>query len=281
MDTFIVMDSVKFSYGRDENFNSYILNDINLKIKKGEFIAVLGRNGCGKSTFAKLLNAINVPTFGKVFVDGLDTNIYENIYKIRKKVGFVLQNPDNQIVSSVVEEDVAFGPENIGMEREKIRKSVDYALRLVGMYEYRLCSPQNLSGGQKQRVAIAGALAMNPSCIVFDEPTSMLDPQGRDEVIKVLLDLNKNYGTTIVIITHHMEEAVLADRILIMDKGKIVKDDNPRNIFCDIELIKRSGLSLPVATELLYRLNLKGHNFSLNVLNEEECANELIRSVWG
>ena len=226
---FISLENVVFSYSDDDNVKSAknAVDGVSLDIKKGEFVALLGHNGCGKSTIAKHLNAMLLPDSGKVLIDGDDTSDEEKTYDIRKKVGLVLQNPDNQLVASIVEEDVAFGPENLGIPPQEIRERVDYALKAVGMYEYREHAPYKLSGGQKQRVAIAGILAMLPECIVLDEPTAMLDPNGRAEVLSTLLRLNKEKNITVVLITHYMDEAVLADRVVIMDSGKILTQELP------------------------------------------------------
>lgn len=277
MREFIEFKDVTFSYNNGKNTTNNVLYKVNFSINKGEFVAVLGRNGCGKSTLAKHMNAILVPSSGKVTVNGLDGSVEKNVYNIRKKVGLVLQNPDNQIVAGVVEEDVAFGPENLGIQPCEIRKRVDDALKCVGMYEYRESSPYKLSGGQKQRVAIAGILAMKPECIVFDEPTSMLDPVGRSEVINTAIKLNRQKNTTIVLITHYMEEAVLADRLLVMDKGRIKFDGKPKEFFKDVRAIKEVGLSLTQPMDLLYRLNKRGYSMRINCVNEKECAEEIVR----
>ncbi len=250
MKDFIRIENLYFQYEaseEDEN-RSYALNGVDLSIGRGEFVAVLGHNGCGKSTLAKHINSIYLPTTGDVTVNGINTKDDDRLFEIRKTVGLVLQNPDNQIVAGIVEEDVAFGCENIGVEQKEIRKRVDSALKAVDMYDYRLHSPDKLSGGQKQRIAIAGIIAMEPECIVLDEPTAMLDPQGRDEVMKTIIRLNKEMGITMILITHFMEEAVLADRVIVMDSGKVLTDGTPREVFSQVELLKKHRLSVPQAS---------------------------------
>lgn len=258
-----------------ENTKSIAVNNVSLQVKKGEFVVILGRNGSGKSTLAKNMNALLMPSGGKMYVDGLDTSLEENIWDVRKKAGMVFQNPDNQLVATIVEEDVAFGPENMGIESHEIRKRVDEALKKVDMYEYRKHAPHLLSGGQKQRIAIAGILAMKPNCIVFDEPTAMLDPSGRNEVISTIMDINENYGITIVLITHFMEEAAKADRIIVMDEGKIVMEGKPREIFSQVEKMKKIGLDVPQVTELAYELRNEGINLSSDILTIDEMVNAL------
>ncbi len=275
MKDFIEVKNVYFQYEENEN-DDYALNDVNMTIGKGEFVAIVGHNGSGKSTLAKHFNSIYIPTSGDVFIDDLNTKDDEHLYDIRKKVGLVLQNPDNQIVAGIVEEDVAFGCENIGVPSEEIRKRVDAALKAVDMYSYRTHSPDKLSGGQKQRVAIAGIIAMEPECIVLDEPTAMLDPQGRDEVINTVSELNKKMGITIILITHYMEEAVLADRVIVMDSGKVLTEGTPREVFSNVELLKRHRLDVPQATELIYKLSGCGFEFPECVLNEEECVSAIV-----
>lgn len=279
MEEFIEVRNVYFRYdigeGTDASDNSYALRGINLKINKGEFVAVVGHNGSGKSTLAKHFNSIFIPTTGDVFVSGMNTKDDDHLFDIRKTVGLVLQNPDNQIVAGIVEEDVAFGCENLGVSPDEIRTRVDNALKAVDMYEYRKHSPDKLSGGQKQRVAIAGIIAMEPECIVLDEPTAMLDPQGRDEVISTVLRLNKERGITIILITHYMEEAVLADRVVIVDSGTLLLDGTPREVFAQNELLKRHRLDVPQATELNHRLRGCGFDLPDCVLDEEECAEAL------
>lgn len=274
---FISLENVVFSYSDDENAKSAknAVDGVSLDIKKGEFVALLGHNGCGKSTIAKHLNAMLLPDSGKVLIDGDDTSDEEKTYDIRKKVGLVLQNPDNQLVASIVEEDVAFGPENLGIPPQEIRERVDYALKAVGMYEYREHAPYKLSGGQKQRVAIAGILAMLPECIVLDEPTAMLDPNGRDEVLSTLLRLNKEKNITVVLITHYMDEAVLADRVVVMDSGKILTQGTPDKVFSQVELLKRHRLDVPQSTELAYKLRGCGVKIDKMPLDTEACVKML------
>lgn len=274
---FISLENVVFSYSDDDNVKSAknAVDGVSLDIKKGEFVALLGHNGCGKSTIAKHLNAMLLPDSGKVLIDGDDTADEEKTYDIRKKVGLVLQNPDNQLVASIVEEDVAFGPENLGIPPLEIRERVDYALKAVGMYEYREHAPYKLSGGQKQRVAIAGILAMLPECIVLDEPTAMLDPNGRDEVLSTLLRLNKEKNITVVLITHYMDEAVLADRVVVMDSGKILTQGTPDKVFSQVELLKRHRLDVPQSTELAYKLRGCGVKIDKMPLDTEACVKML------
>mgnify|MGYP001634910314 CR=1 FL=1 len=258
---------------RDEEGNvigtNRAIDGVDIDVPQGSFVAVLGHNGSGKSTLAKHMNAILIPTGGTVWVDGQDTKDPENLWDVRKSAGMVFQNPDNQIVSSIVEEDVAFGVENLGVEPKEIRERVDNALKTVGMYEHRLKAPNKLSGGQKQRVAVAGIIAMKPMCIVLDEPTAMLDPSGRREVMNTVKKLNKEEGITIVLITHYMDEAVQADRVVVMDDGQIKLDDTPRNVFAKVDEIKALGLDVPQSTELVYRLGIKCEN---TVLNANECV---------
>ena len=275
MKNFIDIVDLKFSYNNEGNNAKNILNGINLNIKKGEFLAILGANGSGKSTLIKHLNAMLLPTKGNVFVNGINTKDEEKIYDIRSTVGLVLQNPDNQIVASIVEDEVAFGPENLGVAPKSIRERVDMALKLVDMYEYRKSTTYSLSGGQKQRIAIAGIIAMQPECILLDEPTSMLDPEGRKEVLDTIKSLNKNYGITIVLITHYMEEAVNADRIAIINEGKIVRIDAPRIIFSDVAFLYKYQLSIPTVVELIHKLKLNGLPLNNMALDERECVNIL------
>ena len=269
----IEFKNVNFSYVVDDDEENKVTVDVlknfNLTIEKGSFVAILGHNGSGKSTTAKLINGINIAQSGEVIVDGQKVEDNDTIFDIRRKVGMVFQNPDNQIVSSIVEEDVAFGVENLGVEPKEIRERVDNALKTVGMYEHRLKAPNKLSGGQKQRVAVAGIIAMNPMCIVLDEPTAMLDPSGRREVMNTVKKLNKEEGITIVLITHYMDEAVQADRVVVMDDGQIKLDDTPRNVFAKVDEIKALGLDVPQSTELVYRLGIKCEN---TVLNANECV---------
>lgn len=269
----IEFKNVNFSYVVDDDEENKVTVDVlknfNLTIEKGSFVAILGHNGSGKSTTAKLINGINIAQSGEVIVDGQKVEDNDTIFDIRRKVGMVFQNPDNQIVSSIVEEDVAFGVENLGVDPKEIRERVDNALKTVGMYEHRLKAPNKLSGGQKQRVAVAGIIAMKPMCIVLDEPTAMLDPSGRREVMNTVKKLNKEEGITIVLITHYMNEAVQADRVVVMDDGQIKLDDTPRNVFAKVDEIKALGLDVPQSTELVYRLGIKCEN---TVLNANECV---------
>lgn len=272
--TFARCKDLVFSYD-DESRD--VLRDVSLSFKRGEFTAVLGHNGCGKSTFAKHLNAILLPCGGIVYVDGIDTKDEERLYDIRQRVGMVFQNPDNQIVATIVEEDVAFALENLGVPPKEIVERVDEALKSVGMYEYRMHSPHQLSGGQKQRVAIAGIIAMRPECIVLDEPTAMLDPIGRREVLKTVKRLNREYGITIILITHYMEEAAMCGRVIVMDKGKVLLDDVPKEVFSRVELLKSVGLDVPQVTELVYELNKYGLGLDPHIITEEECTEALIK----
>ncbi|MGN0522948.1 MAG: energy-coupling factor transporter ATPase [Eubacterium sp.] len=276
----IEFDNVSFSYLKtDENDNEVVipvLKDFNLKIEQGSFVAILGHNGSGKSTVAKLTNGILFPSKGKVFVDGIQTKDDESIFEVRRNVGMVFQNPDNQIVSSIVEEDVAFGVENFGVPSEECRKRVDEALKTVGMYEYRHKSPSKLSGGQKQRVAVAGIIAMKPKCIVLDEPTAMLDPVGRKEVIETITRLNRDEGITIVLITHFMDEAVKADRVVVIDDGVIKLDGKPKDVFADVDKIKSLRLDVPQSTQLVHDLKI---NSEETVLNAQQCAELLYKNL--
>ncbi|MBE6069440.1 MAG: energy-coupling factor transporter ATPase [Clostridium lundense] len=251
------------------------VNHVSLEINRGEFVVVLGRNGSGKSTLAKHLNALLIPTEGKVYVNDLDTSVAEDIWSIRNAAGMVFQNPDNQIVATIVEEDVAFGPENLGVDPTEIRNRVDDSLKRVNMYEYRKHAPHLLSGGQKQRIAIAGVLAMMPKCIIFDEPTAMLDPSGRKEVVRTIKELNKKYGITIILITHYMEEAVEADRIIVMDSGKVIEEGSPREIFSKVQTMKKTGLDVPQVTELAYELQKEGIHINSDILTIDEMVNVL------
>lgn len=272
----IEFKDVSFSYDIEtDNTNAKkntVLGDFNLSVEEGSFVAILGHNGSGKSTVAKLTNGILTADKGKITVDGIVAEDDESIYDIRRRVGMVFQNPDNQIVSSIVEEDVAFGVENLGIEPKECRRRVDEALKTVGMYDYRLHSPSKLSGGQKQRVAVAGIIAMKPKCIVLDEPTAMLDPSGRKEVIDTVMKLNKEEGITIVLITHYMDEAVKADRVVVMDDGRIMLDGTPRDVFMNVKTMKELSLEVPQSTQLIDELGLK---FDNTVLNSSECADFL------
>ena len=267
--SFIECRSLRFAYGEE---TGEVLHGVDLDIKKGEFVALLGHNGCGKSTMAKLFNGMLVPTAGTVFVDGIDTAVEDTQLDVRRHVGLVQQNPDNQLVAGIVEEDVAFGPENLGIPPAEIRRRVDAALKAVNMYEYREHAPHKLSGGQKQRIAIAGVIAMETECIVLDEPTAMLDPRGRQEVMDTITYLNREKGITIVLITHYMDEAVRADRVVVMDDGQVLLDGGPRTVFAQVELLKRHHLDVPQATELVYRLNAAGCRIAGAPLNEDECV---------
>ena len=258
-----------------------ILKDISLSIDKGDFVALLGHNGSGKSTFAKHMNAILLPSAGTMTVDGIDTKDESQRFTLRSHVGMVFQNPDNQIVATIVEEDVAFGPENLGIPPQEIRKRVDDALKAVEMYEYREHAPSQLSGGQKQRVAIAGIIAMRPDCIVLDEPTAMLDPSGRREVMNTIHMLNREYGITIVLITHYMEEAAQANRVVVMDDGKVVLDNTPKEVFSHVETLKKIGLDVPQVTELAYRLQQAGCPVDVHMISEEECVAALKKLLSG
>ena len=273
MENFAESVNLDFKYDGEDEF---VLKDINISFKQGEMTAVLGHNGCGKSTFAKHLNAILLPSGGTVYIDGIDTKDENRIYDIRQRVGMVFQNPDNQIVATIVEEDVAFALENLGVEPNEIRRRVDEALKAVGMYEYRMHAPHQLSGGQKQRVAIAGIIAMRPRCIVLDEPTAMLDPTGRSEVMKTVKELNSKYGITIILITHYMEEAAQCERIIVMDKGKVLMDDSPKQVFSRVEELKAVGLDVPQVTELIYELNKYGLKLDTHIINENECCDALL-----
>ena len=264
-----------FSYSDGEGVNPIVLNGVDLSIEEGSFVAILGHNGSGKSTMAKHMNAIHLPTGGKVFVGGLDTSDENLLLAIRRTVGMVFQNPDNQIVANVVEEDVAFAPENLGVPSEEIRRRVDDALKAVGMYHYREHAPHLLSGGQKQRIAIAGVIAMQPKCIVLDEPTAMLDPIGRADVIRTIKQFNRDSGMTVVLITHHMDEAAQADRLVVMAKGKVIADGAPKEVFQDVEGLKAVGLTVPHTTELLWQLRKEGIDVPLDALSDEECAQVL------
>ena len=276
MNEAIQVCDLHYTYPDAESEREHIVFDgLNLSIEAGSFVAVLGHNGCGKSTLAKHFNAILLPAGGSVTVYGMDTKDEDLLLAIRQAVGMVFQNPDNQIVSNVVEEDVAFAPENLGVPSEEIQRRVDAALKTVGMYEYRAHAPQLLSGGQKQRVAIAGVLAMKPKCIVLDEPTAMLDPQGRREVIETVERLNREEGMTVVLITHHMDEATHAGRVVAMNDGKIVADGTPAEVFSQVELLRSVGLSVPETTELLYALRADGFDLPLDALSIDQCAQAL------
>lgn len=268
----IRVENLSFFYQNEEGNKKIVLSDINLNIEKGSFVAVLGRNGSGKSTLAKHFNAILLPSGGKVYVDNMDTSEEKNAFGIRQRVGMVFQNPDNQIIASSVEEDVAFGLENLAVPREEMLVRIEDALKSVDMYSFRKMQPHFLSGGQKQRVAIAGIIAMRPKCIVLDEPTAMLDPKGRREVMQTIKKLNKELGMTVVIITHFMEEAAKADRVIVMDKGRIVMDDDPGNVFSRVDEITALGLEVPQVAMLVNLLRKKGVDIEEGLLRTKECA---------
>ena len=272
----ISAEDLAFRYpGMDGAPDVTVFEHLNLSFKEGSFTAILGTNGCGKSTLAKHFNSILLPSGGKVYVCGLDTSDPDRLMAVRRNVGMVFQNPDNQIVANVVEEDVAFGPENLGIASPEIRRRVDVALKQVGMYEYREHAPHLLSGGQKQRIAIAGVIAMQPRCIVLDEPTAMLDPIGRSDVLRTIKTLNRERGVTVVLITHHMDEAAQADRLIVMAKGKVVADGAPKEVFSRVEELKAVGLTVPHTTQLLWELRQEGCDVPLDALSDEECAHAL------
>ncbi len=279
MNSFIEVKDVTFKYEEDNLFEPEVLKNISLNIERGSFTVILGHNGSGKSTLAKLLNGLLKPDSGKIFIDGIDTADEENEFEIRRRLGLVFQNPDNQIICSIVEEDVAFGPENLGVEPEIIRKRVDAALESVGMSEFKNSAPHRLSGGQKQRVALAGILAMEPDCIVLDEPTAMLDPVGRKEVISTVTRLNKEKGITVILITHFMEEAENADRVLVMNKGEIVADGTPWEVYSNADVIKSAGLSLPQTTELLMELKNRGINITTEAISADFAAAKIFNAL--
>ena len=276
-DAILKTEQLTFSYPVEEGEPKLVLDGLDLEIEAGSFVAVLGHNGSGKSTLAKHFNAILLPSGGKVYVSGIDTSDEDKLLDIRRTVGMVFQNPDNQIVANVVEEDCAFGPENLGVPPEEIRRRVDESLKAVGMYEYREHAPHLLSGGQKQRIAIAGVLAMRPRCVVLDEPTAMLDPIGRKEVLETIKTLNAESGVTVVLITHHMDEAAQADRLVVMSSGRIVADGAPREVFQRVEELRSVGLSVPETVSLLYELRKEGLDLPLDALNDEECAQALYK----
>ncbi len=271
-DAIINVQDLCFSYDAPEGEAPIVLDSVTLSIDPGSFVAVLGHNGSGKSTLAKHLNAILLPSGGKVYIQGMDTADESLLLEVRRAVGMVFQNPDNQIVANVVEEDVAFAPENLGVPSAEIRRRVDEALEMVGMSDYATHAPHLLSGGQKQRVAIAGVIAMRPNCIVMDEPTAMLDPMGRQEVLETIKGLNKNYGMTIVLITHHMDEAAQADRLIVMQKGTVVQDGPPKEVFAQVEALKAVGLTVPDTVELCWQLRQTGVDLPLDALTNDECA---------
>ena len=276
MNEIISVENLAYTYpGMDDQPGVVVFEDMNLKIEEGTFVAILGTNGCGKSTLAKHFNSILLPTGGHVYVCGIDTANEERILQVRRNVGMVFQNPDNQIVANVVEEDVAFGPENLGVSSPEIRHRVNKALKQVGMYEYREHAPHLLSGGQKQRIAIAGVIAMEPKCIVLDEPTAMLDPRGRREVVETIGRLNKEKGITVVLITHHMDEAAKADRVVVMHKGSVAADGTPEEVFAQVELLHNIGLAAPESVELCWELNKQGFDLPLDKLEPKKCAQAL------
>lgn len=276
MSSVIKIENLHYTYPGDD---AESLKGVSLEIERGSFVAVLGHNGSGKSTLAKHLNAILLPAEGKVLIDGIDTADENNLLKIRSTVGMVFQNPDNQIVANVVEDDVAFAPENLGVEPAEIRERVDNALKAVDMYEFRLHAPHLLSGGQKQRVAIAGVIAMQPEVIVLDEPTAMLDPKGRREVIDTVTKLCREKGITIVLITHHMSECIDADRLIVMSNGDVVADGTPQEVFSQVELMHIEGLAVPATTELMWQLNKKGFNLPLTALGIADCAEQIAKEI--
>ncbi len=279
MSAYIEFKNVTFGYQNEDGVvENNVIENFDLSVEKGSFVAVLGHNGCGKSTLAKLCNGIETPVSGKVIVDSLDTSDEEKLLDIRRRVGIVFQNPDNQIVATIVEDDVAFGPENLGVDPKEIRARVDEALKNVGMYEFRESEPHKLSGGQKQRVAIAGIIAMKPQCIVLDEPTAMLDPRGRREVMKTVRRLNKEFGITVIFITHYMDEAAKADRVVVMDCGKIILDGAPKKVFSNVKILKKAGLDVPQATELSLALSEEGINIPKDALDIDELF-ENIKAV--
>ena len=276
MKEIIKTEHLAYTYpGVEDTPGVAVFKDLDLSIEEGTFVAILGSNGCGKSTLAKHFNSILLPTGGKVWVCGIDTSDDDRLMAVRRNVGMVFQNPDNQIVANVVEEDVAFGPENLGIASPEIRHRVDKALKQVGMYEYREHAPHLLSGGQKQRIAIAGVIAMEPKCIVLDEPTAMLDPRGRREVMETIGRLNKEKNITVVLITHHMDEAAKADRVVVLHKGKVAADGTPKEVFSQVELMHNIGLASPESVELCWEMNKQGFTLPLDKLEPEECAQTL------
>ena len=274
MSNIIEIKNVTYNYIEDE-VEYTAVDNVSLDIKQGSFTVILGHNGSGKSTLAKMMNGLNKPSLGEITVDGMNTKDEQTELLIKRKVGMVFQNPDNQLVASIVEEDVAFGPENLGLEPKVIRERVDEALKSVGMYEFKNSTPHHLSGGQKQRIAIAGMIAMQPECLILDEPTAMLDPKGRAEIVETILRLNKEKGMTVVLITHYMEEAERADRVLVMNDGKFIADGTPKEIFKNVSLLKSVGLDVPQTTELLYVLNNNGIKVPTDVVSIEETANAI------
>lgn len=280
MNTAIHVEHLNYQYpGVDNTPGIRVFEDLSLTVESGSFLAVLGGNGCGKSTLAKHFNAILLPCGGRVYVNGMDTRNEELLLKIRRSAGMVFQNPDNQIVANVVEEDVAFGPENLGVASPEIRRRVELALKQVGMYEFKDHAPHLLSGGQKQRIAIAGVIAMEPHCIILDEPTAMLDPRGRREVMETILRLNRDKGITVVLITHHMDEAAMAQRVVVLDHGTVAADGSPKEVFSQVEFLHELGLAAPETVELCFELNKAGFVLPLNLLDTEECAQTLFADL--
>ncbi len=279
-DPFIKIENLTFSYPEDDGSDDVVLDGLSLEIERGSLVAVLGHNGSGKSTLAKLLNLVLTPTSGKITVDGLEITkpdlTEDELFENRRNVGMVFQNPDNQLVATIVEEDVAFGPENLGVEPSEIRKRVDDALATVGMREFARHSPHQLSGGQKQRIAIAGIIAMMPKCIIFDESTAMLDPSGRREVMETIIRLNREHGITVLHITHNMDEAAMCDRVIVINDGKIELDGTPREVFTKVELLEKMGLDVPQTVDLLYALRAEGVDVPLDRLSVDECADTLM-----
>ena len=284
MDSIISVKNVTYEYKNEDAYRGeeavvIAVKALSLEIERGSFTVILGHNGSGKSTLAKMLNGLNKPTSGDIFVDGINTKDEDREIEVKRKVGMVFQNPDNQIIASIVEEDVAFGPENLGVPPKEIKERVNDALKAVDMLEFKESTPHRLSGGQKQRIAIAGIIAMTPQCLVLDEPTAMLDPKGRAEIIETLIRLNKEKGITVVLITHYMEEAQNADRVLVMNDGEIIADDVPKVIFSDVERLKRVGLDVPQTAELLCNLKKNGFNVDTHALSIKEAAEEIIKAL--
>lgn len=275
----IKTENLQYNYETDDEKEIQVLKGINLEIHKGEFVALVGHNGSGKSTLAKHFNAVHLPSGGKVYVEKLDTSDEELVFEIRRRVGMVFQNPDNQLVATIVEEDVAFAPENLGIESDEIRERVDNALNAVGMYEHRLEAPHLLSGGQKQRIAIAGILAMQPKYIILDEPTAMLDPIGRKEVLATISRLNKEQNMTVILITHYMEEAAMADRIIVLRDGGVILDGTPKEVFVKTDELKSTGLDIPQTTELMLSLAAEGLDVARDVITVDECVEEIIKLI--
>ena len=278
MDNILEVKNVTYEYTDEEKTFAAVKN-LSLNIERGSFTVILGHNGSGKSTLAKMFNGLNKPTVGDVFADGINTKDEETEIEVKRKVGMVFQNPDNQIIASIVEEDVAFGPENLGIPPKEIEKRVEDALKAVDMWEFRKSTPHHLSGGQKQRIAIAGIIAMQPECLVLDEPTAMLDPKGRAEIISTLHRLNRDKGITVVLITHYMEEAENADRVIVMNDGEIIADDKPKVIFSDVERLKKVGLDVPQTAELLYNLKKNGFAVDTHALSIKEAAEQIISAL--